>query len=88
MLIAVFCNRLRCGAHGTFVMANQDISMIVCSCMPLLLLLLVLVSQIMSITETQYSGEDVLFISPDSELLSVLQVKGGQDLGWRKQSHV
>ncbi|KAF8059174.1 mx [Scenedesmus sp. PABB004] len=29
--------------------------------------------QVMSITETQYSGEDVVFISPDSDTLSVLQ---------------
>ena len=30
--------------------------------------------QVMSITETQYSNANVIFISPDSDNLSVLQV--------------
>ena len=30
--------------------------------------------QVMSVTETQYSGEDIVFIAPDSDTLSVLQV--------------
>ena len=29
--------------------------------------------QLLSVTETQYSGEDVVLISPDSENLSILQ---------------
>lgn len=30
--------------------------------------------QVLSICETQYSGEDIVFIAPDSDTLSVLQV--------------
>jgi hypothetical protein len=33
------------------------------------------VQQLMSITETQYSGAGVVIISPDSEVLSVMQVR-------------
>lgn len=32
------------------------------------------IRQVMSVTETQYSGEDIVFIAPDSDTLSVLQV--------------
>jgi len=30
--------------------------------------------QVLSITETQYTGEDIVFIAPDSDTLAVLQV--------------
>ena len=38
--------------------------------------------QMLSVTETQYSGEDVVIISPDSDNLSILQVKLGACTRW------
>lgn len=46
--------------------------------------MLVRVRQLMSITETQYSGSDVLIVSPDSDNLSVLQAAV---LGFDLRSH-
>eukprot|EP00878_Enallax_costatus_P029797 GHUV01032354.1.p1 GENE.GHUV01032354.1~~GHUV01032354.1.p1 ORF type:complete len:196 (+),score=38.97 GHUV01032354.1:435-1022(+) len=46
--------------------------------------------QVMSVTETQYSGEDIVFIAPDSDTLSVLQaavlgvdIRRHKELGFR-----
>lgn len=35
---------------------------------------MLLLTQLLSVTETQYSGEDVVLVAPDSDTLSVLQV--------------
>ena len=31
--------------------------------------------QVLSVTETQYTGEDVVLVAPDSDTLSILQVR-------------
>ena len=62
-----FCNSCNAGTDGTPNESMQDV--------------LVRVRQLLSITETQYTGQDVLIVAPDSFTLSALQAAAlGVDL--------
>ena len=60
----------RAGTDGTYPESANDV--------------LVRVRQLLSITETQYTGADILVISPDSDNLSVLQAAA---LGYDLRAH-